>query len=228
LSLPDGYAHRIGPSPEMVTAFLIFWAMARRTIIYIDGFNLYHALADLGEPSLKWVNLWSLSETLLRPAEQLVAVKYCSAFATWLAGPFARHREYVRALECVGVEPIMGRFKEKPRECKQCHAQWKTHEEKESDVNVAIHLVKDTITDQFDRAIIISADSDLVPAVRMAKEYDRSKEVSVVAPPKRLGYARDLSPIMEVTVGRVRRSLLPQRLRHKDGKEVVRPTEYDP
>lgn len=177
---------------------------------------------------MKWVNLWSLSETLLRPGEQLVAVKYCSAFATWLAGPFARHREYVRALECVGVEPIMGRFKNKLRECKQCHAKWTAHEEKESDVNVAIHLIRDTITNQFDRAIIISADSDLVPAIRMAKDYDRAKEICAVAPPKRLGRARDLAPIMEITVGRVRRCLLPQRLTHKDGRDVVRPTEYDP
>ena len=121
----------------------------------------------------------------------------------------------------------MGRFKSKPRECKSCHAKWTAHEEKESDVNVAIHLIKDTITNKFERAIIISADSDLVPAVRMAKDHDRAKEICVVAPPKRLGHARDLKPIMEITLGRIRRSLLPQRLIHKDGRDVVRPTEYD-
>ncbi len=202
--------------------------MARRTIAYIDGFNLYHSIVDLGDPSLKWVNLWSLSDTLIRSGEQLIAVRYCSAFATWMAGPFARHREYVRALECVGVQPIMGRFKNKPRECKHCHAKWTAHEEKESDVNVAIHLIKDTITDQFDRAIVISADSDLVPAIRMASEHDRAKEICVVAPPGRFGHARDLKPITAITIGRIRKCLLPQRLTHKDGRDVIRPTEYDP
>lgn len=202
--------------------------MARRTIVYIDGFNLYHAINDLKAPHLKWVNLWELSQRLIRPSEQLVAVKYCSAFATWLPGPFARHREYVRALECVGVLPIMGRFKVKDRECKRCHVRWAAHEEKESDVNIAIHLIKDTITNQFDRAIVISADSDLVPAVDMAKAFDRAKEISVVAPPKRFGHARDLKPFLAISVGKLRASLLPARLKHRDGKDVVRPVEYDP
>ena len=56
--------------------------MSNRTIVYIDGFNLYHALDDLREPALKWVNLWSLSEKLLRPDDSLVAVKYFTAYAT--------------------------------------------------------------------------------------------------------------------------------------------------
>ncbi len=40
--------------------------MPRRTLTYIDGFNLYHATDDLKEPALKWVDLWKLSETLMR------------------------------------------------------------------------------------------------------------------------------------------------------------------
>ncbi len=202
--------------------------MARRVIVYIDGFNLYHSIADLNEPSLKWLNLWSLSQSLVRENEQLIAVKYCSAFATWMAGPFARHRQYVRALECTGVQTIMGRFKEKPRECNQCHARWTSHEEKETDVNIAIHLIKDVLTNQFDRAIVISADSDLVPAVNMAKKYDHTKNIDVVAPPKRFGHARDLNPIMVISVGRIRKNLLAGTLNHKDGTTITRPTEYDP
>ncbi|MFO1241201.1 MAG: hypothetical protein U1E64_12690 [Sphingomonadaceae bacterium] len=27
----------------------------RRVIVYIDGFNLYHAIDDLGQPHLKWL-----------------------------------------------------------------------------------------------------------------------------------------------------------------------------
>jgi hypothetical protein len=202
--------------------------LARRVIVYVDGFNLYHSIAELKEPCLKWLNLWSLGLSLVGWNEQLVAVKYCSAFATWLPGPFARHRQYVRALECVGVQPIMGRFKQKARECNQCHARWTSHEEKETDVNIAIHLIKDVLTNQFDRAIVISADSDLVPAVNMAKDYDRTKNIDVVAPPKRFGHARDLKPIISISVGRIRKNLLPETLNHKDGTTITRPTEYDP
>jgi NYN domain len=202
--------------------------MARRVIAYIDGFNLYHAIDDLGDSSLKWVNLWSLSASLLRTNEQLTAVKYCSAYATWMAGPFSRHRQYVRALECAGVLPIMGRFKDKPRQCHACKARWISHEEKETDVNIAIHLVRDAILNQFDRAIVISADSDLVPAVKLAAEHDQTKEVFVAAPPGRFASARDLKPRLEITIGRIRKHLFPASLTHPDGKPVTRPPEYDP
>ena len=202
--------------------------MSRRVVTYVDGFNLYHALDDLKEPSLKWLDLWSLSASLVRPNEHLVGVKYFSAFATWLPGPFARHRQYVKALESVGVQAVMGRFKEKPRQCNNCHARWTSHEEKETDVNVAIHLIKDVLKNEFDRAIIISADSDLVPAVKMAQQHDRTKEISVVAPPGRFGHARDLKPILEISKGRVRKHLLAAAMRHRDGTTIIRPIEYDP
>ena len=55
---------------------------ARRVSVYIDGFNLYHALDDLGESHLKWLDLWALSQTLVRKNEAVTTVKYFSAYAT--------------------------------------------------------------------------------------------------------------------------------------------------
>jgi len=203
--------------------------VARRVIVYVDGFNLYHAIADLGLPALKWLDLSALSTSLLRPGEKLVAVKYCSAYATWLPGPYSRHRRYVKALKCVGVEPIMGRFKDKPRSCRSCRARWTSHEEKETDVNIAIHLVRDAILDSFDRAIVISADSDLVPAVNLAKAHDPMKEIFVAAPPGRMAHARDLKPRLEITKGRIAKHSLAPSFSDASGAVVVtRPTEYDP
>jgi hypothetical protein len=88
----------------------------KNVIAYIDGFNLYHAINDLRLPALKWLNLWSLSESILHPGERLTAVKYFSAFATWLPGPYARHRRYVQAPEQVVVQAVIGKFKEKPED----------------------------------------------------------------------------------------------------------------
>jgi hypothetical protein len=203
--------------------------MPFRVLVYIDGFNLYHAISDLRDPALKWLNLWSLSKSLVLAGEQLSGVKYFSAFATWMPGPYFRHRQYVKALECVGVQPILGRFKEKPRECKACGARWTSHEEKETDVNIAINLVQDAILDKFDRAIIVSADSDLAPAIALAKFHGPSKRIFVAAPPGRFAYARDLNPRIEITRGRIAKHLLAATVNSADGMvRVFRPTEYDP
>ncbi len=198
---------------------------ARRVSVYIDGFNLYHALDDLGESHLKWLDLWALSETLIRKNEAVTAVKYFSAYATWMPASYRRHQRYVAALQAQGVQFIEGRFKEKPMQCKTCGVRYKAHEEKETDVNIGVHLMADGLQDRFERALVISADTDLNEAVNLTKSEAAGKQIDLVAPPKRKG--RNSVALFEVTVGRVRRSLLPPQL-ILAGKTITRPTEYDP
>ena len=190
-------------------------------IVYIDGFNLYHAIDDLGDPKLKWLDLWCLSESLLRKGETLKAVKYFSAYQTRKADAYARHRAYVKALESAGVTVQMGNFKYKPMECLKCHARWQRPEEKETDVHIAISMVSDAALDQFDRGILICADSDMAPAKRMIKAIKPHKQFFVAAPPGRFGSARDLSPSMEITRGRIRKCLFPLDIVDADGNTIV-------
>jgi len=81
----------------------------KRVAIYVDGFNLYHALDDLGEDHLKWLNLWALGETLLPDggSEALTSVKYFSAYATWRERSYRLHQRYVAALKACGVTVVM-------------------------------------------------------------------------------------------------------------------------
>jgi uncharacterized LabA/DUF88 family protein len=141
-----------------------------RTNVYIDGFNLYHAIDDLGEDSLKWVDLQLLSQNILNKYQTLGEVKYFSAYATWRPDSYKRHREYVTALEAQGVTVVMGRFKEKRLLCKaECKQEYVTHEEKETDVNIGAHLITDALQDKFDTALVISADTDLAAVVKLAR-----------------------------------------------------------
>lgn len=194
-------------------------------IVYIDGFNLYHALDDLGQPHLKWLNLWALSETLVRSDEQVVAVKYFSSYAKWMQGRYRRHQRYVAALQAYGVTFIEGRFKEKPMECKSCGTQYVAHEEKETDVNIGVHLMADGIKGRYDRAIVISADTDLNEAVNLARKEAPSTRVDIVAPPHRKG--RNSIALFEITLGRIRRSLLPETVEYQ-GEAISRPQQYTP
>ena len=38
-----------------------------RVISFIDGFNLYHAIDNLNQSHLKWLNLHSLSNAFIKP-----------------------------------------------------------------------------------------------------------------------------------------------------------------
>lgn len=212
-----------------------------RIISYIDGFNLYHAIDDIGRPDprrptavaarrphLKWLNLWSLCESFARKGEVLSEVNYFSAFATWRPA-HKRHIDYVKALERVGVKCFMGHFKEKHRDCRKCGAKWVGHEEKETDVHMASRIIFDAFENRYDRMVLITADSDLAPALKLVKARFPDKQIFVVAPPGRHSHARSLNTNYTLTPGRLEMHLLPQELRDEQGHLIAsRPTSYDP
>lgn len=203
-----------------------------RIRVYVDGYNLYHAIARFQEPHLKWVNLWELSKVFVPPQTgSLEGVHYFSAFATWLPAQMTRHQAYVAALQSVGVETNMANFKIKDRKCPQCGHRYVGHEEKETDVHLALALMDHARRDMFDRALIVSRDSDLVPAARLTKAAFPEREIFVVAPPH-LGHSNDM---LKVTDGKhkiqkrhIAASLFPARIAKPDGTTILRPPEYDP
>jgi len=209
---------------------------AIRVAAFVDGFNLYHALRDLGRDHLKWLNLRLLCEHFARrPALSLVDVFYFSAYATWRPSSYRRHREYVRALQANGVTVVMGRFKGKDRWCWRCQAGWKDHEEKETDVNIALQLLLGGLRGRFDRALLVSGDSDLAPAVRLLRAEAPGVDVRILTPPGRLHSMELVDAAGGLKCGRridpihVERSLLPREVRDRTGRLVAsRPAEYEP
>ncbi|MDP2691206.1 MAG: NYN domain-containing protein [bacterium] len=204
----------------------------RKVIAYIDGFSLYHALHDLRKPYLKWLNLWDLMESLLHEDEELISVFYFSAFATWRKDSVKRHKVYVQALENTGTTPIMGHFKQKIRSCKKCRDQWIDHEEKETDVNIAISMLRDAYEERFDRAVIVTSDSDLVPVIKAINSRFPEKSILVATPPKRHELSRDLrvhAKSYSLTPGRIKNHLFSKLEKSDDGTlEITRPDEYRP
>jgi uncharacterized LabA/DUF88 family protein len=207
-----------------------------RVAAFIDGFNLYHAIDNTGLSHLKWLNLWSLCEAFApSPQFTLTAVYYFSAFATWRSYSCERHRQYVEALKAVRVTPILGRFKEKNRSCRSCETSWKDHEEKESDVNIALHLYREAARDRYDRALLVTQDSDLVPAVRMVRGDFPKKTIRILTP---IGLhhsyelataAGDLSHARAMKRVHIEHALFPREVVNQTGTiAAIRPREYDP
>ena len=57
--------------------------------------------------------------------------------------------------------------------------------EKMTDVNIAVEMMRDAFQERFDTALLLSADSDLCPPVRMIRELFPAKRVVVGFPPHR-------------------------------------------
>ena len=207
--------------------------MTIRVIAFVDGFNLYHAVHDTGQHHLKWVNLKDLCvEFAPSPHFTIQAVYYFSAYAKWRRTAYQRHKSYVRALSAVGVIPIMGKFKEKDRQCFSCGSTWKHHDEKETDVNIGLQMLDLAYQDAFDRALLVTADSDLAPAIRMLKQRFPKKQVRVLTPLHRnhslelaqaAGGVKLAKKIKQI---HLERNVLPKTVT-SGRQKIMRPAKYD-
>jgi len=145
---------------------------------FIDGFNVFHSLKDNRKfNKYLWLDYKSFLERYVRKKDQLADIYYFSAYAYWRPDSVKKHRMLIDAWKHTGVKPVLGNFKEKDRFCVNCKAYSKVHEEKQTDVNIAIYLIKEDYENNFDTAILVANDTDLVPAIDMVKETFPNKKV---------------------------------------------------
>jgi len=158
--------------------------LPKRSIIYIDGFNLFYGA--LKGTKYKWLNLERYF-TLLRQDDNIQEIKY---FTAMLDGHKKLKQEiYLLALETLPkVNIYFGKFKTKKVNCtiKDCNHSgdrlFNVPEEKRTDVNIAIHMLNDAVTNKCERLVLVSGDSDLVPALNMIKNVTPQKEIIVYIP----------------------------------------------
>lgn len=136
------------------------------------------------------------------------------------------------ALQASGVIPVLGHFKKKPKHCHSCQAKWESHEEKETDVNLALALLDMSYKDQYDHAFILSRDSDLAPAVHKVKQNFPHKKVTIFAP-YNYYHSTELIKAADdhktIKLKHISTSLFPASIYDMGGNLVVqRPEKYTP
>lgn len=203
-----------------------------RVILYIDGFNLYHGLRDLGDKSLYWLDLAALGRNLLTGDQQLVYTHYFTARIV-AAGKSTQDdvRRQSTYLDALAAQPNLtthyGQFLAKQAACRKCQATWTTFEEKQSDVNLGLELTIDAFRDRFDTALVISADSDLSSPIQRVIQEHPQKRVVVGFPPKRQsGHLRRIAHCFHIGENRLRQSQLPETVVGTTGYPLTRPQTW--
>ena len=201
-----------------------------RAGLFVDGFNLYHAIDDIGKPYLKWLSLRTLAERVGKPfGVEFVELNFCTAFFPGDFGKQKRHEAYVNALAAEGVNVIFGHTIKEPMDCRSCGHIWHQPREKETDINVALSLFE--AASRIDIAFLVTADTDQAATLRyMAKHYPE-KKVVVLTPPGRpvSSHLRDLAfKNIRLSETDIDLSILPDMITPPGGRLVVRPSEYTP
>ena len=160
-----------------------------RTIVYVDGFNLYYrALKDTKH---KWLNLHALCQSVLPKHCNIVAVNYYTARVSGRMDATSPKDQntYLGALKTLPNLAIhFGNFQvtekkmflaqpvqfippsKTPASPNPRFAVVVKTEEKGSDVNLGVHLVRDAFLGVFEHAAVITNDTDLVEPIRIVVE----------------------------------------------------------
>jgi uncharacterized LabA/DUF88 family protein len=208
---------------------------ATRVIAYVDGFNLYHGLRARFQHRYLWLDLVGLVRRL-RPRDTIVAVRYFTALVRNQPQAEARQQVYLAALGAhsgplLGI--VQGRYQAKQQECRGCGVRWISYEEKETDVNIAVSLVADAASSAADLALLVSADSDLCPAIRTTRVVSAAVGggMGIVAafPPRR--YSHEIKTLVPgaftLAQADIRNSLLPEVVVDpRSGQKYRRPTKW--
>ena len=171
--------------------------MTKRAIAFIDGFNLYHSIQNnRALHKYKWLDLNRLVQGFLTSKEHLEEVCYFTAYTDWNPDRKSRHHTYVKALEGSGVKVIFGQFVERERislvPCNRpcspsstktkCGKKFTSHEEKKTDVNIAVSILKACVTGSCDSIYLLTGDNDIVPALEAVNAHFPEIDVRVILP----------------------------------------------
>jgi uncharacterized LabA/DUF88 family protein len=212
-----------------------------RVHCFVDGFNLYHALQWFEDGidgadkrrfrQYKWTSLTALAKCYISPkSQQLTGVSLFTTYTPWDSAKTLRHRQFVLAQESEGVEVILGKFKEKFVECKAgCKGRFPIWQEKQTDVNIAVRVVELARQNSYDKALIISGDSDLIPAINLIHKIYPEKQVAVIVPIGRKG--EDIEKACRnqkftMTEDHLKRCKMAEKIKHPTGVWVIKPFQY--
>lgn len=204
--------------------------VGERMVVYIDGFNLYHGIHDWARCRWLWLDLPKLARSL-RPRNDLTRLHYFTAPVLNDPGGASRQQTYQNALKAAHgdlIQITQGRYQTKKSECRKCGKVRTVYEEKETDVSIAANIVADAARGDVDTALIISADSDLIPAIKIARELRPEQFFVAAFPPKRHSdeLMRVLPQSFRIGQTKIKRAQLPEDVPGPDGKTYSRPPKW--
>ena len=159
-----------------------------KIIVYIDGFNLYYGC--LKDTPYRWLDVSKMC-TLLFPNDEIIKIKYFTAPIKVRMNdedPDRPNRQqvYLRALKTLAnieiIEGIFLRHKVSMKLARKSgYALVVKNEEKGTDVNIATHLVNDAHNNAYEKAVVISNDSDLVTPIQVVTK-EINLPITVISP----------------------------------------------
>ncbi|RON75824.1 hypothetical protein BK675_10935 [Pseudomonas fluorescens] len=213
-----------------------------KTIVYVDGFNLYYRA--LKGTAFKWLDLLALCQAVLPKHCDIIGINFYTARISGRIDPSSPRDQqtYLKALSTLPMLQVhLGSFQVKDKEMFLAQppklrprnatplnpsprfATVVKSEEKGSDVNLGVHLVRDALLGRFEHAAVITNDTDLCEPLRIVKE-DAKLPLTLMTPVSRPAenlrrlatHLRNITPYLGP-------AQFPPAIQISDGKVINRP-----
>lgn len=169
----------------------------KRVTFYIDGFNFYYGIKRSSNSNIDrkwgnayWIDLVKLCEGFISPDEEIEKVIYFTA-SPLSTNKSARQSAFLNANKILNkdkFEIVRGKYLDKHIECPYCKGDISRPEEKKTDVNISVRMISDCIHNATDTAVLISADTDLIPPLELIKIDFPCVKIKVMFPPSNYSY----------------------------------------
>jgi len=219
---------------------------AVKCLFFIDGFNLYHRIDEsFSHGKYKWLDLRKLSEQFLEGGDEIGKIIYFTAYCTWNQNKKNRHKKYIQALSKKGVEICLGKFKKVTKRFDKEHMEiltsdineedvpdkfdFRSYEEKETDVNIAVNIIKYAVEGGYEHFYVMSADSDFVPAIKHVKKTYRNIKLTNILPINAEGTTlrQVFDDQLEMTEEYLNNSLLDNEIKISSKETIKKPKKYN-
>ncbi len=216
-----------------------------KTIVYVDGFNLYYRA--LQGTQYKWLDLMRLCQATLPKACTISAINYYTARVSSQRSPTAPADQvaYLKALKTIPnlnihlgnfqvtkkwmflVQPVQLRPDSVvPASPNPDFARVVKTEEKGSDVNLGVHLVRDALRGTFEHAAVITNDTDLAEPLRIVRE-EAGLPVTLLTPVGNpAGTLRPLVSEIRHIQGHLGSSQFSHPVIDANGNPITKPTDW--
>ena len=158
----------------------------QKTIIYIDSWNVYYNYIRFTK--YRWIDIQRYCQ-LWRNNEEIVKIYYFTARVKNSEDVIIKQELYLRALSTLEkVEVICGSFASREINCqvKKCdylgYRSFKKTVEKQTDVNIATMMISNAFNDKCNIHVLISSDTDLIPAIKEIKRNRKDQRVIACFP----------------------------------------------
>jgi len=217
-----------------------------RISFLIDGLNFYYSVLSLKRYAglnTKWFNYLSLCEfyknDLSKRQNKEIEISEIFYFTSIIVKTFnisdeeyLKHKKhqlnYLKVLKDLGLKIEISNFKKSNLKCPQCKLEYFKPTEKQTDVKIATKIFEIFYKERADMIVIISGDTDLVPAIKTAKNLFPDKLIGIVIPYKNISEAlKSISDFhYSIPPEKYINHLLPDPYVLKNGEKIYKPETW--